>query len=289
MGLRDRVGDVRRTASAALDTGAKAARVTGRGAAQVGGTAAAKARDGNDWVLEQLASVPPPVLPLTEEWRLSIGAIIARHPKAPQLIGRLLAPLDRFGAIAVGPAGIGFDGDYVEWERVTEVRTRTVTELACGAIWDFAIDDLRDRLPPVPGRKWAVTKVLQIVMAMSVDLEDRMEDPPEGELPDRVACEIVYRGRIRKEKTVTAGLFSSLALCTMPHIGEALALTAADRGVPVVNAAPHKTLSVNERVATLRKRRAALAATAAELNAADPPADSENDDLVDDRPERSSR
>ncbi|GAA4616582.1 hypothetical protein GCM10023195_73770 [Actinoallomurus liliacearum] len=268
MGLRDRVGDARRTASAALDTGAHAVRATGRGATRVGGTAAAAAKDGNDWVMEQLRSVPPPVLPLTEEWRLSIGALITRHPKAPALIGKLLSPLDSFGAIAVGPKEIGFDGDEVEWERVLEIRTRMVGELAAGAVWDFAIDDLRNRLPPVPGRKWAVTKVLQIVMAMSVDLEDRIEDDPQGELPDRVACEIVYRGRIRKEKTVTAGLFSSLALCMMPQVGEALAQSAAERGIPVVHAERHKTLSVNERVATLRKRRAALAASAGELESA---------------------
>src|SRR3954469_18425489 len=86
MGLRDRVGDVRRTASAAFDTGTNAVRATGRGAAEVGGTAAAAARGTDDWVMEQLASVPPPVLPLTEKWRLSIGAMIARHPKEPALI-----------------------------------------------------------------------------------------------------------------------------------------------------------------------------------------------------------
>lgn len=95
-----------------------------------------------------------------------------------------------------------------------------------------------------------------------------MEDAPEGELLDRVACEIVYRARIRKEKTVVAGLFSSLALCSMPQVGDALAFSAAERGVPVVHAEPHKTLSVNERMATIRTRRTALAAHAGELRAA---------------------
>jgi hypothetical protein len=265
MGFRDRVGDVRRTASAALGTGTSAVRATGRGAVKAGGTAVGAARDADDWVMEQLASVSPPVLPLTEEWRLSIGAMITRHPKAPKLIDRLLSPLDRFGAISIGPKAIGFDGDEIEWDRVVEVRTRTATELISGAVWDFVIDDVRSTLPPVPGRKWAVTKVLQIVMAMSVDLENRIEEAPDGELPDRVACEIVYRGRFQKEKTVAAGLFSSLALCSIPQLGEALALTAAERGIPVVHAEPHKNLSVNERVARMRKRRATLAAHTGEL------------------------
>jgi hypothetical protein len=53
-----------------------------------------------------------------------------------RVIGKLLSPRDGFGAIVIGPKEVGFDGDEVDWGKVTEIRTRAVAELACGAIWD---------------------------------------------------------------------------------------------------------------------------------------------------------
>lgn len=276
MGLRDRVGDARRAASAGLDKGREAANAGREKATSLdkeavqsaGRSAVATARQADDWVLNQLKSVRPPALPLAETWKLSIGGIVAAHPKAPRLTGRLLAPLDRIGAIEIGPDEIGFDGDTVAWGRVTEIRTRSLSELAVGAVWDFAIDDLRTRLPPVPGRKWAVTKVLQVLLAMTVDLEKQIEVAEEEGAPQHVACEIVHRGRIQRNKESTTGLFSALALCTLPQVGEALAAAAAERGVPVVPAEPYKHVSANERVLKVRRQREALAAQAHELESA---------------------
>lgn len=268
MGLRDRVGEVRRSASAAIDGGAGAIRAAKQGAVDLGGGAAAAAKDADGWAREQLGSIPAPVPPLDEPWKLSLGAIISRHPKAPKMTARLLAPLDRFGAIVIGPEGIGFDGDEVAWEQVTRVRTRTAADIAVGAIWDIGVDELRAMLPPVPGRKWAVTKVLQILMSMMIDLEDQVGGAEEEQAP-RVACEIVYRGWIRREKTVGAGLFSALALCTMPQVNDALVRCAVERGVSVVPAEPATDITRNERVIALRRRRTALAAQARELEAPD--------------------
>jgi hypothetical protein len=166
------------------------------------------------------------------------------------------------------PDEIGFDGDTVAWDKVTEVRTRSGAELAVGALWDFAIDDLRSRLPPVPGRKWAVTKVLQILLAMTVDLEKQAE-AAEEDGPQHVACEIIHRGRVQRNKKTTTGLFSALALCALPQVGEALASAAGERGIPVVPAKPYEHVSANERVARMRRQRAALAAKADELESAD--------------------
>jgi hypothetical protein len=273
MGLKDRVGDVRRAAGAGLDKATtvgreKAASLDKEALSAAGRGAVATARQADDWVLNQLRAVRPPALPLTEAWKLSIGGIVAAHPKAPRLTGRLLALLDRLGAIAIGPDEIGFDGDTVEWGRVTEVRTRPLTDLAVGAVWDFAIDDLRTRLPPVPGRKWAVTKILQVLLAMTVDLEKQMEAAEEDDAPRLVACEIVHRGRIQRNKQSTTGLFSALALCALPQVGETLAAAAGERGVPVVAAEPYEHVSANERVLRMRRRREVLAAQAHELESA---------------------
>lgn len=287
MGLRDRVGDVRRAAGAGLDKGREAANAgldKGREAASAGldkaasldkeaiqaagRGAVATARQADDWVLEQLKAVRPPTLPLTETWKLSIGGIVAAHPKAPRLTGRLLAPLDRFGAIEIGPDEIGFDGDTAGWDRVTEIRTRNLSELAVGAFWNFAIDDLRNRLPPVPGRKWAVTKVLQVLLAMTVDLEEQAEKAEEEDGPQPVACEIIHRGLIQRNKEMTTGLFSALALCSLPQVGEALAAAATERGISVVSAEPYPHVSTNERVLRMRRQREALAAKAHELESA---------------------
>ncbi len=261
------MGDIGRTVATATDTGKGAARSAGRSAVEVSKGAATVTQDADDWARSQLEAVPPPVLPLTEPWKLSIGAIVARHPKAPKMTGKLLSPLDRFGAIVIGPEDAGFDGDDVEWRRIVQIRTRTAEELVCGAIWDFAIDDLRKMLPPVPGRKWAVTKVLQILLTMTADIEDQVEQAEDEEAPVRVPCEIVYRGILRREKEASAGLFSALALCTMPQVSEALVRAALEQGIPVVDAEPNKSLAPNERVMRMREHRAALSAQARELGA----------------------
>lgn len=108
-----------------------------------------------------------------------------------------------------------------------------------------------------------------MAMAMAIDLEDQVQRAEEEEEATRVACEIVYRGRLRTEKKAAVGLFSGLALCSMPQVSEALVSGALEQGIPVVDAEPHQTLSVNERVARIRTRRAALAAQARDMQAAD--------------------
>jgi hypothetical protein len=114
-----------------------------------------------EWVHAVLARLPRPDTPATEPWEMSIGALIGMHPKVPDGAVRLLGPLRRLGAVAVSPGEIGFDGERVPWDRVTQVRTRNAVGMFLDAAVDREIERIRALLPPIPGRKWAVARAAE--------------------------------------------------------------------------------------------------------------------------------
>jgi hypothetical protein len=203
--------------------------------------------------------VAGPAVPAAEQWKLSIGAVLSRHPAVPAKLGKVLSLLDRLGAISIGPESFGFDGDEIEWDKITEVRVRTAGDFAMGAVLDFGIDELGGMLPPVPGRKWAVTKVTGLMLALASSLAKQVEEEPDDQQPAVIPCEIVYRGRIRKKKDQKAGLFSGSVLATAPAISAALLENIVARKIPVVAAQPHELLvAASQRGEALRKQVARL-------------------------------
>ncbi|WP_119727740.1 hypothetical protein [Thermomonospora amylolytica] len=211
---------------------------------------------GSRWATATLDAMP---LPGEEPWKLSIGGMLRRHPKVPRGAGRALGLLDRFGAIEFGPDGLGFDGEDVRWEKVIEIRTRTVDDLLLGPVSESVIDQVRDRLPPVPGRRWAVRQSVQTVTALVLAarqdlLEERPDRPP-------VPCEIVYLGRLGGVKRMEAGLFAALCMDRRPEIGTALQAAARRRHVAVCPAAPHDLATgTAQRAKALQHRTALLTA-----------------------------
>jgi hypothetical protein len=75
----------RRAAGGVLDT--DAVRATGRGVAGAGKGAASAAQGCRRLDQDSAPGRTAAGAAAAEPWKLSIGAIIARHPKAPQLIG----------------------------------------------------------------------------------------------------------------------------------------------------------------------------------------------------------
>ena len=76
-----------------------------------------------DLVVEQLR---PPAGAATDRWGVGVGEFAANLPKMPGLLRGLARRLNQFGSVVISPVGIGFDGDEVDWSRVTGVFTMRI-------------------------------------------------------------------------------------------------------------------------------------------------------------------
>jgi hypothetical protein len=215
-----------------LDRAAQAAQA-GRQALVRGTRNAARGQ----WAYTALTSVAPPPVPVNEPWRLSIGVLLGRHPKTPALAHKALGLLDRFGAVHLGPAAVGFDGEEIGWEKVTEIRTRNAFEVMTTQALEQEVDRLRELLPPVPGRKWVVTKAAEAVATVVLAaLERGSVDQRLDELP--VPVEIVYKGMLGRQKIQVGGLFAAAVLTVVDRAAWSLEATAQQFGIPVTSAHP---------------------------------------------------
>ncbi|MFE2408501.1 hypothetical protein ACFXDE_09175 [Kitasatospora sp. NPDC059408] len=213
---------------------------------------------GGRWALTALTSVAPPPVPATEPWKLSVGTLLGRHPRTPAAVHKLLGLLDGVGAVHLGPVKAGFDGEEIEWDKVVEVQTRNAFEVLTTTALEQEVDKVREFLPPVPGRKWAVTKIgeaLATVVLAALErgsVEQRLDELA-------VPARIVYRGLLGRQRTVDAGCFAVATLVVSGQVGESLIATARRRGIPVRPAEEPVKPARAAHVATLRERTDAVA------------------------------
>ncbi|WP_030231024.1 hypothetical protein [Streptomyces sp. NRRL S-350] len=240
----ERAGGLGRLIGAAAGLGE-----AGRQAVLRGGRAAA----GGRWALTALGSVAPPPVPATEPWKLSVGTLIGRHPRTPAVVHKLLGLLDGLGAVHLGPAEVGFDGEVVAWDKVVEIRTRNAFEVLTTTALEQEVDRVRELLPPVPGRKWVVTKAGEVLATVVLAaLERGSVDQRLDELT--VPARIVHRGLLGRPRVLEAGAFAAATLVVTAEAGESLVATARKRGIPVRPAEPGAEPDRAARVATLRER-----------------------------------
>ncbi|MFD9685944.1 hypothetical protein ACFWXO_09300 [Kitasatospora sp. NPDC059088] len=237
----------------------------GRQAVLRGGRSAA----GGRWALAALGSVAPPPVPATEPWKLALGTLIGRHPRTPAVAHKLLGLLDGYGAVHLGPVRVGFDGEEVEWDKVVEIRTRNAFEVLTTSALEQDVDRIREFLPPVPGRKWAVTKAGEaLATVVLAALERGSVDQRLDELT--VPAQIVHRGLLGRPRTLDAGCFAAAALVIVGQAGESLIATARQRGIPVRPAEPVTEADRAEHVAVLRERTDAVARLLGRIEQGDP-------------------
>ncbi|MET8627244.1 hypothetical protein ABZW30_26395 [Kitasatospora sp. NPDC004669] len=221
----------------------------GRQAVLRGGRSAA----GGRWALTALGSVAPPPVPATEPWKLSVGTLIGRHPRTPAVAHKLLGLLDGFGAVHLGSTEVGFDGEEIEWDKVVEIRTRNAFEVLTTTALEQDVDRIREFLPPVPGRKWAVTKAGEaLATVVLAALERGSVDQRLDELT--VPTRIVHRGLLGRRRTADAGSFAAATLVVVGQVGESLIATARQRGIPVLPADQPVEPDRAAHVAVLRER-----------------------------------
>lgn len=214
-----------------------------------------------DWVRGTLDALPAPAAPATVAWEFSLGALVCRHPKVPAITARPLRLLDGLGAVRFGPESVGFDGEDIPWEKVIRLTVHDAFASMTTAALDTEVDRVREVLPPLPGRKWAVTKVVEglltVVLASLEQADDRRLDSAE------VACEITYRGLLGREKTLRASLFATALLARQTAVADSLVATARAHGVEVVAAIPEggaDDAAAAERTRVLRARTDAVSA-----------------------------
>lgn len=240
----------------------------GRQAVVRGGRAVA---DGQ-WARTALTSVAPPPAPAVEPWKLSTGTLIGRHPRTPSVVHRLLGMLDGLGAVHLGPAKVGFDGEEIEWAKVVEIRTRNAFEVLTTTALEQEVDRIREFLPPVPGRKWAVTKAAEALATVVLAALER------GSVDQRldtmtVPAQIVHRGMLGRQRTLDAGSFAAATLVVVGQVSDSIVATAERHGVPVLPAAPAAEPDRAAHVETLRERTDTVARLLARLSRdADPDA-----------------
>lgn len=205
-----------------------------------------KAGAGN-WTATLVARLPVPDAPATAPWEISVGALIGRHPRVPLGVDRLLRPLRRFGAVAVGPEGIGFDGKYMRWSRVREVRTHTAVTMIVDSVIQREIDRIAKLLPRVPYRGWVVDRAIEGILTLLVAAVGTME---KVDLP--VPCQIVYRTRLFRTKEVSIGLVGTAFMAGMPQVNASIIETARANNVAVVPVIDNAVITREERAERLR-------------------------------------
>lgn len=254
-GLRGRAVSVAREAVRQAGVGGRAALRGGQKVAQA------------QWAYRALASVTPPAVPVGEPWKVSVGTLLGRHPRTPSLVRKALGLLDGFGAVELSQRRLGFDGEAIDWDKVIEIRTRNAFEVLTTSALEHDINRLREFLPPVPGRKWAVTKAAE---ALTTVMLGALEEDAVGRLDGlALPSQIVYRGLLGRERTLSGGSFAVASLVIVEAARGSLLATAEQHGVPVVEAEP-LIVSDEDRAAhvqALRRRTDAVAARLRRLQA----------------------
>ncbi|MFD7728966.1 hypothetical protein ACFV6F_01070 [Kitasatospora phosalacinea] len=265
MGIRQVGEGAGRRAGAALGT------VSG---AVTGAVASARAKAGSDWARRALETHPKPGVPLEEEWEVSLAGLIGRLPHVPGPAVRLLHLLDGLGQVAVGPEEVGFDGESVAWGKVLEIRCHSTVDLLPDVVVEREVDRIREFLPPVPGRKWLVTKAAEALLTVALAATAAAERQ-ERSLP----CEIVAKNLFGRPKNLAGGLFAASALTLIPEAGEAVLAAARERGIPVTVVEDPMTGLHAERAAQLRGATDRLTEALRRLRATDPDPDPESESV----------
>ncbi|MFK0193903.1 hypothetical protein [Kitasatospora sp. NPDC090308] len=227
--------------------------------------ASVRTRVGTDWARRALETHPKPGTPPTQEWEVSLAGLVGRLPRVPGPAVRLLHLLDGLGQVAVGPEQVGFDGESAAWDKVLEIRCHSTVDLLPDVVVDREVDRIREFLPPVPGRRWLVTRAAEALLTVALAATataERQERP----LP----CEIVAKNLLGRPKNLAGGLFAASALTLIPEAGEAVLAAARERGIPVTVVEDPMTGLHAERAAQLRGAADRLTEALRRLRAAEP-------------------
>jgi hypothetical protein len=208
-----------------------------------------------------LAERRPPPGPVADRWAFGVGDVFAEHPKVPKKLRGLVRKLDRFGGIEITRQEISFDGDDVEWERVTEVRTRHVVDYLLGDAVQEQVENLP--MPWFPGRKRLLDALGKTLLTITIaTAKNQLE---RFDLDLRVPAEIEYKGAFGRSRELGAGVVSAVVLAD-PAVNQCVLETARARGIPIRSTGDEMLADANERAAAIKEKVAALEAELEKFN-----------------------
>ena len=202
-----------------------------------------------------LARHRPPAGPIPGDWSIGVGDLLVEHPKVPKRVRGLIVKLNRFGGVAYSPQEVAFDGDDVEWEKVTELRTRHIVDYLVGDAVQQQVENLP--VPWFPGRKRVLDALGQALLTITIaTAKDQLE---KFELDLRIPAEVAYKASFGRTKELSAGVVSALVLAD-PAVNQSLLATARARGVTVTTGGDELLANADERAEKIREKVRALEA-----------------------------
>lgn len=174
-----------------------------------------------------LAPVRPGPGPAIARWGVGVGEAAASLPKLPAPVRGLARQLNRFGSVVISPRGIEFDGEDMDWSKVTEIRTRRLV----GYLLTDAVTQGVDRLPLwwFPGRGLVLRGLTHTALtAVAVVADLRLDS---GVFTVYLPAEVRSKGMLRSTQ-MSPGIPAALVLAD-PAVRDVVEATARAHGIPV--------------------------------------------------------
>jgi hypothetical protein len=211
--------------------------------------------DDASWLQSLLESRRPKPGPAVERWALGIGDMVAEHPLTPDKLRGLTRKLNHFGGVAISPDGVEFDGDYVKWSDVTEIRTRSLVEY----LFTGGVDRQADKLPLpwFPFRRKVIRAISRA--ALTLLLAAAKQQLEGGALEIRIPAEVRYRGLLGTRE-LSPGMFAAVVLAD-PAVRQCFEATAKANGVEILPSdddvmedADHRAEQIKSMLASVESR-----------------------------------
>ncbi|RZS32678.1 hypothetical protein EV193_11155 [Herbihabitans rhizosphaerae] len=209
---------------------------------------AAEVADETNRLRQVIEGLLPPPGPITEPWGIGVGTLLAEQPRVPKRLRGIVRKLDRYGGVALSPKGIVYDGDDVEWEDITEIRTRNVVDYMLADGLQQQVESLP--LPWFPGRRKALDALSQALNALTLAvLKDAVAT---SAFSLRIPAEIEYKGAFRRTKELSASAVGAMIMAE-PQVAACILETARARGIAVKDD-DESMLTAEQRAEDIRRK-----------------------------------
>lgn len=199
---------------------------------------------------------PAPQLPLHGHWQVGLSDVLRASAGMPADSARALGLVDRVARLAISPQQLTLDGDTHRWADILALHTAPAVDVLTSSALESELSRLGGRLPPVPGRRWLVARVSQVMIGLTAGVLEAALAPggfAAAATNPPIPTRLVVRGRFGRSREDDVGLFPALICASLPGVAAAVTHIAAANGIQLVAAPPAASRRYADRVAeTLR-------------------------------------